>query len=103
MAPEVMPDLSGIGLRGVPDGWHESHLERRAADPDGIFGESYGPLTAPDRAAIEAHVGHPDKALGLLRNALSEGRGWEDEFHASLELMPLRGHPEFEAIIHPDG
>ena len=55
------------------------------------------------RAAIEAHLGHPDKALGLLRNALSEGRGWEDEFHACLELKPLRGHPEFEAIIHPDG
>ena len=55
------------------------------------------------RAAIKAHLGHLDEALGLLREALSEGRRWDPEFHACLELKPLRGHPEFEAIIHPDG
>ena len=55
------------------------------------------------RAAIEAHLGHPDEALGLLREALSEGRRWDPAFHSCLELKPLRGHPEFEAIIHPEG
>jgi serine/threonine protein kinase/tetratricopeptide (TPR) repeat protein len=55
------------------------------------------------RAAIEAHIGHPDKALGLLRDALSEGRQWDAEFHTCLELAPLRGIPEFEAILHPEG
>ncbi len=55
------------------------------------------------RAAIKAHLGHLDEALGLLREALSEGRRWDPEFHAYLELKPLRGHPGFETIIHPDG
>ena len=55
------------------------------------------------RAAIEAHLGHLDEALGLLRGAMSEGRRWDPDFHACLELKPLRGHPEFEAILHPDG
>ena len=55
------------------------------------------------RAAIKAHLGHLDEALGLLREALSEGRRWDPGFHACLELKPLRGHPEFEAIIHPEG
>jgi len=53
-APEVMPDLSGIGMKGVPEGWYAGHLERRAADPDGLAGEAIGPIPPRDLAAIES-------------------------------------------------
>jgi len=54
------------------------------------------------RAAIAAHLGHPDEALSLLRNAFSRGFPWSVDLHAGLELKPLRGHPDFEAILHPE-
>jgi len=55
------------------------------------------------RAAIAAHLGRSDEALSLLRVAFSRGYPWSDGVHTNLELKPLRGHPEFEAILNPDG
>jgi len=55
------------------------------------------------RAAIAAHLGRSAEALSLLRDAFSRGIPWGVELHANLELKPLRGHPEFEAILNPDG
>jgi len=55
-APEVLPDLSGIGLSGVPEGWYAGHLERRAADPDGLAGEAIGPIPPADLASIESYL-----------------------------------------------
>jgi len=54
------------------------------------------------RAAIAAHLGRSDEALSLLRGAFSRGLPWSVDLHSSLELKPLRGHPEFEAILHPE-
>jgi mono/diheme cytochrome c family protein len=56
VAPKVLPDLSGIGMKGVPEGWHEDHMERRAADPDGLIAESYGPISEGDQAAIGEYL-----------------------------------------------
>ncbi len=55
-APDEPRDLSGIGLSGIPEGWHEDHEERAAADPSGLFGEAYGPIPEEDLAAIEAYL-----------------------------------------------
>lgn len=55
------------------------------------------------RAAIAAHLDRHDEALNLLRNAFSHGFPWDVGLHSNLELEPLRGHPEFEAILNPDG
>jgi len=55
------------------------------------------------RAAIAAHLGRSDEALSLLRDAFSRGYPWSDGLHTNLELKPLRGHPEFEAILNPEG
>ncbi|RLA00001.1 MAG: hypothetical protein DRQ45_07960, partial [Gammaproteobacteria bacterium] len=54
------------------------------------------------RAGIAAHLDHPDEALSLLRDAFSRGFPWSTDLHVSLELKPLRGHPDFEAILHPE-
>jgi len=55
------------------------------------------------RAAIAAHLGRFDEALSLLRDAFSRGYPWAVRLHTNLELKPLRGHPEFEAILDPGG
>jgi len=54
------------------------------------------------RAGIAAHLGRSDDALDLLREAFSRGYPWGSDLHSSLELKPLRGHQEFEAILHPE-
>jgi len=54
------------------------------------------------RAGIAAHLDHTDEALSLLREAFSRGFPWSADLHAGLELKPLRGNPEFEAILHPE-
>ena len=55
------------------------------------------------RAAIAAHLGRSDEALSFLRDAFSRGYPWAARLHTNSELKPLRGHPEFEAILNPDG
>jgi tetratricopeptide (TPR) repeat protein len=55
------------------------------------------------RAAIAAQLGRFDESLSLLRRAFSQGFGWRSDLHSNYELEPLRGHPEFEAILHPEG
>ncbi len=54
------------------------------------------------RSSIAAQLGNSDEALSLLRAAFSGGFPWSADLHACLELKPLRGHPEFEAILHPE-
>lgn len=55
------------------------------------------------RAAIAAQLGRFDEALSLLRAAFSQGTRWRIDLHSCFELEPLRGNPEFEAILHPEG
>jgi len=59
--------------------------------------------TSYNRAAITAQLGRSREALNLLREAFSRGYPWNDGLHTYLEIKPLRGHPEFEAILNPDG
>ena len=54
------------------------------------------------RAGVAAHLGRTSEALGLLRDAFSRGYSWGAGLHSSLELKPLRGHSEFEAVLHPE-
>jgi len=49
-----------------------------------------------------AHLGRTDEAMDLPPAAFSGGCPWSVDLHSSLELKPLRGHPEFEAILHPE-
>jgi tetratricopeptide (TPR) repeat protein len=55
------------------------------------------------RAAIAAQLGRLEEALSLLRAAFSQGFRWRSDLQSCYELEPLRGHPEFEAILHPEG
>jgi tetratricopeptide (TPR) repeat protein len=54
------------------------------------------------RARIAALLGQRDEAVGLLRQAMSEGAHIED-VHLWTELQPLRGFPPFDALVAPTG
>jgi len=56
VAPLTFPDLSGIGLTGVPEDWHRRHLERQARNPGGPFRDRYGPMAAEDVAAVSEYL-----------------------------------------------
>jgi len=66
-----------------------------------------GPRTASDRsvwrAAIAAHLGEKDRAVGLLGEAFSQGRSYSIFLHATVYLEPLWDYPPFQELIEPKG
>lgn len=57
------PDLSCVGARGWAQDWYARHVAAREAASEGPWRTSFGPLSAPDRAAIarllDSRVGAP--------------------------------------------
>ncbi|MEW6743734.1 MAG: c-type cytochrome [Planctomycetota bacterium] len=108
IAPLTLPDLSGIGARGVPANWHDRHLEQLAANPEGVFRERYGEIPDEHVALINDYLGtlvaSPDLAAGKrLFHALGcrgchkiDGVGGEDGL--DLTLIGLR---PLEEILFP--
>jgi cbb3-type cytochrome c oxidase subunit III len=47
------PDLSRAGLVGYDGGWYEKHLARTAAEAQGPWRATFGPIAAADRARLE--------------------------------------------------
>jgi mono/diheme cytochrome c family protein len=83
-------NLSNLGLTGYGADWHALHLRKRAEDKTGVWAASYGEISPPDRAAIDAflrtRVGMPRvieaQALALERGCLGchkiQGRGGDE-------------------------
>lgn len=60
-------DLSRIGMRGVPAGWYEKHLDRSAREPHPAWRASFGAAIGPDdRAALGAYLASRTGAPGLV-------------------------------------
>ncbi len=57
METQSMPDLSGVGLRGIPADWYEGHLARRREEADGLLAESFGDLEPTEVEAISEYLG----------------------------------------------
>lgn len=57
------------------------------------------------RAAIAARLGERERAVSLLREAISQGDdyGINPSLHADQYFAPLRGYPAFEALLKPQG
>jgi tetratricopeptide (TPR) repeat protein len=61
-----------------------------------------GGTIAHTRAGILAHLGRPDDAVQLLRQAFAEGTSFQPaSYHARFGLEPLRGFAPFEAFVKP--
>jgi hypothetical protein len=57
------------------------------------------------RARIAAGFGRRERAVALLRDASARGMlhvSPSHAFHEDLLLLPLRGYPPFDALLHPD-
>ena len=54
------------------------------------------------RARIAALLGESDRAVVLLREALQQGRTYQ-EVHGEADLMPLRDVPAFQELVRPKG
>lgn len=60
-------DLSRIGMRGVPAGWYEKHLERASRERHPAWGASFGrPIGLEDREALDAYLRSRTGAPGLV-------------------------------------
>ena len=55
------------------------------------------------RARIAATLGRREDAVRLLRQAVTEGRGFDNNKHLDFELQRLRGFPPFEEWLRPKG
>jgi tetratricopeptide (TPR) repeat protein len=104
LAEELPDDDDVLGWLGIVsarlgdmEGVEGYSKELMGLDRPGLFGSDHY-----YRAAILAHSGRIDESLGVLRDAFARGHPWGDGLHSCSELKPLRGHPEFEAILHPE-
>ena len=55
------------------------------------------------RACIAAQLGEKDRAVGLLREAFTQGEPLIVTCHADWRLDPLRGYAPFEELVKPKG
>jgi DNA-binding SARP family transcriptional activator len=78
-----------------------------AARLDALLASARGPQrfgsTHYWRAAMAAWRGERDAAVRLLRRAFADGLPYEPFVHADPQLAPLRGTPEFDALLAPRG
>lgn len=75
-------------------------VDRVLAEVEGTY--QYGAHKAW-RARIAAHLGAPERAVVLLREAFSEGLLWTTELHADPDLEPLRTYPAFQRLMETRG
>jgi tetratricopeptide (TPR) repeat protein len=55
------------------------------------------------RTCIAAHLGERERAIELLRQAISQGWYYSVVFHRDLLLEPIRDYPPFQELIEPKG
>ena len=51
-------------------------------------------------ARIASLLGEKERAVMMLREALSQGR-WYTQLHADMDLEPLRDYPPFQELVKP--
>jgi hypothetical protein len=54
-------------------------------------------------AWVAAHLGELDLAVALLYQAFASGRMYNQEFHRSVGLEPLRDYPPYQELMRPKG
>jgi hypothetical protein len=55
------------------------------------------------RAWLAASMGDREAAVRIWRQALSEGAGFSDDYHAAFEFTSMRGYAPFEEMMRPQG
>lgn len=94
-------DAYGYAMLGV---MYAAEGNRAAAQrEDARLARLGGPqgLVLMGRAGIAAWLGDRERAVRLLRDALSAGLEWRPVLHLDPLLAPLRGYEPFEELIRP--
>ncbi len=50
------PDLSRTGLKGYDSAWHEKHVQKSAAAPEGPWKVSFSPVSTTDQALLKTYL-----------------------------------------------
>jgi DNA-binding SARP family transcriptional activator/TolB-like protein len=82
--------------------WEQRIVEQQSALPDWALGTRWAGLQL-DRAAIAAQRGEHDRAVGLVREALSRGLGYWPGLRSDPDLLPLRGNAGWVELMKPSG
>jgi tetratricopeptide (TPR) repeat protein/predicted Ser/Thr protein kinase len=93
LASERPDDLDLKGYLGVIAARLGDHDEARA-----LFGNN-----TYWAACIAAQLGERERAVELIRQALSQGFRVDMQLHADMNLEPLHGYPPFEELRRPKG
>ena len=105
LASERPEDLEVRGCLGVIAARLGDHDEARATledlrrlDDPYLFGNN-----TYWAACITAQLGEHERAVELLRQAMSQGFRVDMRLHADMDLEPLHGYPPFEELRRPKG
>jgi len=105
LASERPEDLEVMGYLGVLAARLGDHGEARATledlrrlDDPYLFGNN-----TYWAACIAAQLGERERAVELLRQALSQGFRVNMQLHTDMDLEPLHGYPPFEELRRPKG
>ena len=105
LAPERPEDLEVRGCLGVLAARLGNHDEARATledlrrlDDPYLFGRN-----TYWAACIAAQLGERERAVELIRQALSQGFRVDMQLHTDIDLEPLHGYPPFEELRRPKG
>ncbi len=105
LASERPEDLRVKGSLGVLAARLGNHDEARATlenlrrlDDPYLFGNN-----TYWAACIAAQLGERERAVELIRQALSQGFRVDMQLHADMNLEPLHGYPPFEGLRRPKG
>ena len=82
--------------------WEMRIAQRQATLEEWSRGSEWAGLQL-DRAAIVAQRGELDRAISLLREALTRGLSYWPGLAADMDLAPLRDHPAWRAMMQPAG
>jgi serine/threonine-protein kinase len=98
-------DLAARGRAGVAAaGMHDTATARRISSELARVQFPYQKATPTYwRAAIAAQLGDKESAVGLLRQAIRDGRAVGFDMHRLIEFQSLRGYAPFDEILRPKG
>ncbi|MFC1661870.1 BTAD domain-containing putative transcriptional regulator [Gemmatimonadota bacterium] len=85
-----------LGVLAGREGDRDEAERLAAVDMGGGYFELCPPM-------IAAELGDRERAVALLRGAISRGVHWQAHWHAFPSFQSLRGHPAFEELIRPKG
>ena len=108
-APDLRLRMRDMGVMAAQRGdtalaarWELRLVQRQLSLEEPFRGSDWAGLQL-DRAAIAAQRGELNRAIELVREALSRGLSYWPGLAADIDLAPLHDHPAWRALLQPAG